>query len=458
MRDLFVFGIVLLSLPFGFRVPFVGLLTFTWLAYMRAQDLCWGFARSQRFSLWVGLVMILGWAVHEAGKRPFTRRDFRATMMILLLILTTISLALATDQSSYVITRYVEYAKIIVVALFTLGQVDSRKRLKLMLLTIALSLGFFGIKGGIHGILTGGGTIQRGPGGMLEDNNDFALALVMNVPLMLYLGLEGSKPWMRRLAITGVVLTMGTITLTHSRGAFLALAGVMLLLWLRSRRKGMGAMILVGAALAFFVVLPKHVRSRIASIGHYKQDSSAMGRLQAWQIAFREIKAYPILGVGIRNYQVHWDEFKEGIVSGEAYAKVAHNSYLQVWAEGGTIAFLVYLAMLFSSFATLRKLRRLGMKTRGGEWISNYARMFEASLLGYMIGATFLNRGHFDLIYHLVALVAAFRLIAYRWVKQPEGQREGEDLEVDEMLPLRLGDGAGVAKGRPSPALPHWGR
>ena len=293
---------------------------------------------------------------------------------------------------------------------------------------------------------------------MLEDNNDFALALVMNVPLMLYLGLEGSKPWMRRLAITGVVLTMGTITLTHSRGAFLALAGVMLLLWLRSRRKGMGAMILVGAALAFFVVLPKHVRSRIASIGHYKQDSSAMGRLQAWQIAFREIKAYPILGVGIRNYQVHWDEFKEGIVSGEAYAKVAHNSYLQVWAEGGTIAFLVYLAMLFSSFATLRKLRRLGMKTRGGEWISNYARMFEASLLGYMIGATFLNRGHFDLIYHLVALVAAFRLIAYRWVKQPEGQREGEDLEVDEMLPLRLGDGAGVAKGRPSPALPHWGR
>ena len=50
LRDLFVFSVVALSIPIGFRVPFAGLMTFSWLAYMRAQDLCWGFARTMRFS------------------------------------------------------------------------------------------------------------------------------------------------------------------------------------------------------------------------------------------------------------------------------------------------------------------------------------------------------------------------------------------------------------------------
>ncbi len=50
MRDLIVFGTVILLLPTAFRKPFIGLLLFSWLAYMRPQDLCWGYARAMRFS------------------------------------------------------------------------------------------------------------------------------------------------------------------------------------------------------------------------------------------------------------------------------------------------------------------------------------------------------------------------------------------------------------------------
>ena len=74
LRDVLVFAAVVLCLPTAFRRPYLGLLLFSWLAYMRPQDLCWGFARDMRFSFIVGAAMILGWYVNESNRRRFWRR------------------------------------------------------------------------------------------------------------------------------------------------------------------------------------------------------------------------------------------------------------------------------------------------------------------------------------------------------------------------------------------------
>src|SRR4030095_13185247 len=113
--------------------------------------------------------------------------------MLVLPVRVSLSYAMAQVQDEYVTRYYFEFLKIIVVALFTSGQVDSRQRLRVMVWTIALCLAFYGVKGGLFGLLPGGATILRGPGGMLEDNNDFALAMVMNVPLLWYLGRSEAK-------------------------------------------------------------------------------------------------------------------------------------------------------------------------------------------------------------------------------------------------------------------------
>jgi O-antigen ligase len=82
---------------------------------------------------------------------------------------------------------------------------------------------------------------------------------------------------------------------------------------------------------------------------------------------------------------------------------VAHNSYLQIWAESGTIAFGLFLFLLFG---TLRAMRRLQAAVRGtaDEWVRRYAMAIETTLYGYLVGAVFLNRAHFDLMYQLVAV------------------------------------------------------
>jgi probable O-glycosylation ligase (exosortase A-associated) len=465
LRDLFVFAVVVGSLPYCFKRPFIGLLLFSWLAYMRVQDLCWGFSRDMRYAYFVAMAMFAGYFVNEYGKRRFMVWDVRTACMVLLVVVTAVSLAAANYQDEYIIERYFEFVKIVFIALFTTAQIDSRARMRVFLWTIALSLGFYGVKNGILGILSGGTPINNGPGGMLGDNNDFALALVMNIPLLLYLGYAEEKPWIKRAAIAAVGLSMVTILLTHSRGGFLALCAVLFVFLMRSQRKVVGLVAIASAVVAFFLLAPQSVLDRIALISQGTAESSANARWTAWALALRMIAAYPILGVGLRNFTTEWPNFTEGIARSEG-SYVAHNSYLQIWAEGGTISIVLFLTALGSTFFELGRLRRLVRTRPDLAWVSNHARMFEASGIGFLVGGTFLNRGHFDLIYHLLAAVTALSVLARRQLAlqgegAPELAHDGAPRVVRSETPgawswrTWVVHGSGDLLRRP---LPRWGR
>lgn len=412
MRDLIVFAFTMLLLPTSFRRPFIGLLLFSWLAYMRPQDLCWGFARTMRLSFFVGIAMIGGWFAVERGRRPFTVWDLRTRAIVLLGALISISYAFARNHDEYTNRYFVEFLKILAVALFTAGQVDTKERFRSMAWTIALCLGFFGVKGGLLGVLSGGSQILRGPGGMMEDNNDFALALVMNIPLLWYLGIGERRQLVLRASQIAVVLTVITILLTHSRGAFLATSATALWIAWRSGKLVRAALSLLTIGLLFPVLAPQSVLERLSTIGD-TQESSANARLTAWATAFRMIEDNPVLGVGMRNFQSSYRLYSLEPLGGGGQTYVAHNSYLQIWAESGSLAFAVYLVLLVSVFLACRRVFRIGRTNPALPWAANHARMMEATTVGFMVGAFFLNRGHFDLVYHWIALVTALVAVTY---------------------------------------------
>lgn len=412
MRDLFVFAVVVLSLPYALRRPYIGLLLFSWLAYMRPQDLCWGFARSMRFSFFAAAAMVIGFLAYEAGKQRFTRWDIRTVLMTALLCFMTCGLLLADDQGKYVLRYYFEFLKIVLISLFTVGQVTDRQRLRWLLWTICGCFAFYGFKGGLFGLATGGTRILRGPGGMLEDNNDFALALVMCVPMIFYMGRSEGKVWLRRLADVALVFTAITIFLTHSRGAAIALVFCLLAIAWRSGNLFKAILALGIGVVAFFMFAPEHVLERLATLKEGTQEGSAGARIRAWTVAIRMIQAYPIVGVGIRNFQVHWHEFASDLTHGPGFAYVAHNSYLQIWAEGGTTSFASYMLILLSMFLAARKLRTWARLRPDLAWARLYGNMLEATTVGFMVGSFFLNRGHFDLVYHFFALMSCVVFVA----------------------------------------------
>jgi probable O-glycosylation ligase (exosortase A-associated) len=420
VRDLFVSLFVLLSLPIAFRRPFIGLLMFTLLAYMRLQDLTWGFARFQRWSYFVAIVTIAGFLLGKERQR-FMLPDIRCWLMVCLVGLVGASIVMARFVTPRDAESFIEYGKIIGVALFTTGVVLNRGYLRILLWVIALSFGFFGVKNGLAFVLSGGGlVIIQGPGGMLSDNNDFALALCMGIPMLLYLGLAEQRPVLRRTTLAMIPLMVFTIVATHSRGAFLALGAATLVMVWRSRNRVAGFALVGLVAIAGIIALPKDYKERIGTIGSLDADSSVRGRIEAWKVAGRMIAAKPMLGVGYSKFQQNYKDFDPNAMTtssgdpSDTGTRVAHNSYLQIWAEVGTPAFLIYLSLMVLSFLDLWRVRREALRRYHSSWILSYTTMLEASMVAFVVGSFFLNRAQFDLFYHFVALVIVFGVIARR--------------------------------------------
>lgn len=434
MRDLLVSLFVILSLPLCFRRPFIGLIVFTMLAYMRIQDLTWGWARYERWSYYVALATLVGFFVSKS-RQKFMAPDLRCYMMIALVVLVGASIVNARYHSRGDVESFIEYGKIIGVALFTTGVVINRQYLRILLWVIALSFGFYGVKNGLAFLLSGGSlVIIQGPGGMLSDNNDFALALCMGIPLLLHLGLAEQRPILRRVMLAIIPLMVMTIIATHSRGAFLACSLTFALLVWRSRNRVAGFALMLLIAVGGLLVLPQSYKDRIGSIGTYEQDSSARGRLEAWKVAGNMITANPLLGVGYAKFQQNYknydpNQLTESDGSDTSFGtRVAHNSYLQIWAECGTPAFLLYILLMVLSFRELWWIRREAERKYHSSWILSYATMLEASLLAFVIGSFFLNRAQFDLFYHFVAVIIVFGRVAREAMSDPDAypERGGE--------------------------------
>jgi probable O-glycosylation ligase (exosortase A-associated) len=247
----------------------------------------------------------------------------------------------------------------------------------------------------------------------------------MGIPMLWHIASSEKRVALRRLFLLLVPMTVLTIVMTHSRGGFLALgAGAFVLAW-RARNRVAALSMLTVIALAGLLLAPASYRDRIQQIVNYEEDASSRARLKAWSIAQNMILDRPLFGVGFGGFEREYSRFdpEEGENSpfrkpGEVH--VAHNSYLQIWAECGSLAFILYLVLVMGSFWDLRRLRREASQRYHASWILNYATMFEASLVAFVVGSTFLNRAHFDLFYHWVALVIAFTLIARRHLSESE--------------------------------------
>lgn len=413
MRDLILTIILLGLMPVCYRKPFVGLATFSWLAYMRVQDLTWGFAKAQRWSYYIAIVTFAGFLVSRERKRWFVR-DWRCYVMMVLVALLGIGILLSKDPNLRQFERYLEYGKIVAVSLFTTAVVTTKERLRVLLWIIALSLGFFGLKSGIQGVLELGRThIIRGPGGMLFDNNDFSLALSMAVPMLFHLGWTERRPEIRKVFWITLPLTVITVGLTRSRGGFLSVsAAIGVLVW-RSKNRLLGILIAGLVGVAGLMAAPAEYKERLLTILEPSKEGSAASRLRAWGIATRMALDNPVFGVGMYKFQSHYRQYHPNYQAGEDVI-VAHSSYFQIWAECGTPALLLYLTLIAGSFWSCWRVRAEARRRYHTSWIINYANMFEASLAAFVVGSAFLNRAHFDLFYHWVSLVIAFQVIAYR--------------------------------------------
>jgi probable O-glycosylation ligase (exosortase A-associated) len=217
-------------LPLALVTPFAGAMLWAWLSLMYPQSLTYGFVPFSYAALVAALT--LGSFV-LSRERSFPPPAATTWAMALMVLFCAIAYLDSYDRA-FSFARWDTIWKGLLLALVTLPMLDSRLRLHGFVWIVALSIGFFGLKGGLFSFLTGGAyRVSGAEGTIIGDNNHLAVALVMAIPLIVYLAIHSARTLVRLGCWIFAFFVLVAALFTYSRGGALALAAMAALLWLR---------------------------------------------------------------------------------------------------------------------------------------------------------------------------------------------------------------------------------
>ncbi|MDD2667237.1 putative O-glycosylation ligase, exosortase A system-associated [Zoogloea sp.] len=417
MRDLLLIVILLGTLPFAFKHTYVAVLLWTWVSIMNPHKLAYGFANDAPFALVAAVTALVSLiATKDKLKLP---KETPVTVLILFVIWMTIT----TAASFYPDESFMQLKKVIKIQLMTLvalAALQERRHIELFIWVNVLSIGFYGLKGGVFTIMTGGSYRVWGPpGGFIEGNNEIAVALIMSIPFMNYLRLIVTHKWVKIGLTAMMVLTAIAALGTQSRGALLALVAMMAVLWVRSDKKMVMGVTLVMVGMLLLALMPSSWEERMHTIKEYEEDGSAMGRINAWWLAFN-IANRRITGAG---FEAYTPETFAAFAPNPADIHVAHSIYFSVLGEHGYIGLILFLLVWVHTLRVAGKIRTKTRNRKDLEWLFHLAGMSQVALVGYAVGGAFLSLAYFDLPYNIMVIV----VVAHRWLLEKSVNSEAQD-------------------------------
>ena len=428
------------AVPLIFKKSYIGIIMWCWLGYMSPHRLSFGFAYDMPFAAIIAATTLLSFMMNKDQRQPLPDDS-----IIKLWLLFVIWCGLTTVFAFYTADAwliYKKYLKIIVMTLVMLMLIIDKDKLNKLVWVIVLSLGFFGVKGGVFTILTGGVSRVWGPpGSFIEGNNELALALLMIIPLANYLRVITKERWVK-LGLLGAMVLIGVAAIgTQSRGALVAAAAMVFYFWLRSDKKLVSGVLLSIVVVNTILFMPQSWHDRMNTIQNYEEDGSAMGRINAWWEAFN-VANDRFLGAGFNHYSA---ETFALYAPNPADVHAAHSIYFQVLGGHGWIGFALYMGFCILS---LRLSKKITKKTKGKKelsWASLLSRMVYVSLIAYAVGGAFLSLAYFDLPYHLMAILILTNLIVDRELKKPTASKVAIDTSSqEETMPEHKNLGKGL--------------
>lgn len=432
MRDLLILIIVVSGGLIALRHPFVGALLWTWLSIMNPHRLAWGFIVNAPVALFAALCTLIGLLATKEKRSPLIGSP--VIWLILLMIWMGITTAFAFNLQGSLNT-FEKVIKIDGMVLVVLMLVRTRREMQIFAWLLAFSVAFFGIKGGLFTLLTGGNFRVYGPSGSyIEENNALALALIITIPLLRFLQTTLQQVWQKHL-MTVIMLLCGISALgSHSRGALLAITAMLGLLWWRGKNKFSTALLIAVAGFFALSFMPEHWWARMGTIETYQQDQSAMGRLNAWWMAWH-LAQDRFFGGGFSIYNA----YIYGIYAPDpTFVVAAHSIYFTMIGEHGFMGLFIYLTLWISTWRSAAWLRKNAPTHPEAAWCVELGAMAQVALAGFAVGGAFLSLAYFDYPYNLMALVVAARY----WVENKGWEREPEPEPLKKLfgIPLFFGD------------------
>lgn len=415
MRDLLVFGFILLAVPLAFLAPFAGYLLWGWASLIAIKFYLYGFMSGLGYvQLFAIITLVALMMKRERSLIPFSPN--RTTVLLGWFVAHGLMVALLAYPG---LERNWElYGNVTKTALFCALMpmlATSRFRIHALVVMVALAISFHGALDGLKFIASGGGHNAQAIA-TFGDNNHLALVLLMVLPILYYLYRYSVGKLGRYGFFAALPLTVLAVVATNSRGALLGLFAIAVWIVLKSRSKVLGIVVVGLCVLMVVKLAPDQWSTRMETIQTADQDASFMGRVTAWKVSSAIAVANPVFGGGFRAVQSHpvWDSFKHsqgllGFVDTPMLNRsgvAAHSIWFEVLGDQGFIGLFIFIALFVNAFITRREVWKLVRKNGPGQqWAGDLVDMLAAALLAYVVSGSLLSAAYFQIPYVCLMLI-----------------------------------------------------
>ena len=366
-------------------------------------------------SLVAFLIFLLG---SRTGKPVNLMRIPQVKMMLVIYLLCFFSIPFSVYRRQSFEFTAMKFSIILLFFFLLLYSVKNYNDLRKVIWTYifgVLLLTLFTVMSGIVG------GIERPSSSNTYDTNDIAAIIVVTLPIIYFfmMDLNGIK---KLFLFCSIVVMIFALILTSSRGGFLGLLAVSILLFFKDSARSWAFRISVAILLIFSFILfaPASYKNRMATITAEEDYNRTLkgGRIELWKEGIGLILKSPITGMGA-------GAIDTALGTSSGVWKTTHNSFIQIGVELGVGGFILLIALLRSSISRVRRFRieHFQQKSQAGKhvWL---ATALEISLWGYCVVGFFLSWAYSSVFLFLIALCAILNKLELKAIDEKQSMQE----------------------------------
>ena len=345
MRDALIALLLVGTALWTLRQPWIGVMTWTLLSLGSPHTEFGYAARDWPVATAAAVCTLLGLLFTKEKQNPMVGAAPWCLLAFVVWTCITLPFSMLFDLSYPLWERSM---KIYLMIFVTLMLISDKHKLHVFIWICVVSVGFYGVKGGVFTMVSGGSHRVWGPGGFIEGNNEVALAVLTVIPLMRYLQQRMTSRYAIIAMTAAMALCVITVLGTYSRGALLGLIAMSLFFWLKGTHKVLWAVLILVMGIGGLGLMPEAWWDRMGTIQTYHEDASALGRINAWWMAFNLAKDN-VFGGGFMIWTSNIFQIYAP-VGDDPHA--AHSIYFQIMGEHGFIGLFLFMAVGVSTWPT----------------------------------------------------------------------------------------------------------
>ncbi|MFZ3138430.1 MAG: O-antigen ligase family protein [Thermodesulfovibrionales bacterium] len=376
---------------FGFILTILYLV----IEYGRPMDIIPGLG-SIRPAMILSILLVVTWIINGNISKAKSKQT---TMMVIFILLLSLYIPFARNN-------YFAFKQTLGVLLYmpffvsAIMYINSFKRLRTFINVWILLMIYLSVMG----------ILNKGIGGsnFLQDENDFSLLMNMMFPFVFFLFMYEKSIKKKLVYLTVSILAIVSIVISFSRGGFVTLLAVLLIIWLFSPKKILSLIIIGILAVAVNYSADQKYWASISTI-EKTEEGTAKERLDSWKAAWDMFKDNP-LGVGGGNFPVRFPDYQPESMKRGMWGRAAHSIWFTLISELGIPGILVYSFLLFYNLRDINWLRKFKENQDADIRYAYYLSLaFIASFTGYFTSGTFLSVLYYPHYFYLTAIIVSIK-------------------------------------------------